>query len=317
MATEINPPSLIKSKSYELWKIQTLAWSVVTDLSKERQAIAVALRLPEDDKNNIKEKVFGELKLDDLNSENGMSLLLQFLDKHLLEDELIDSLNKFEDFENYERKHGQNIREYVNNFDLKFNKLEKLNIKIPSEILAFKLLRKANLSKKERMFVLTGVNFAEKENMYKETKHSLIKFMGDLFQGKANSELDVKLEPAWRKLTSSRHNTGHVKSGTRGWTKKKLNPFGSNGKILLCYSCGSYRHLVVECKDSWENMVNRKVRESNVKWRDQFDKDKLKDEENRSMEPLENGEICGEPVVHKQLDGEMTQLKIEIRKFES
>ena len=69
MATEINPQSLTKSKSYEFWKIKTLAWSVVTDLSKERQVIAVALILPEDDKNNIKEKVFGELKLDDLNSE--------------------------------------------------------------------------------------------------------------------------------------------------------------------------------------------------------------------------------------------------------
>ena len=119
MGTEINPSSLTKSKSNELWKIQTLALSVVTDLSEERQAIAVALRLPEDDKNKIKERVFGELKLDDLNSENGMSLLFQFLDKHLLADELMDSLKKFEDFENFERKHGQNIREYVNNFDLR------------------------------------------------------------------------------------------------------------------------------------------------------------------------------------------------------
>ena len=141
--------------------------------------------------------------------------------------------------------------------------------------------------------------------------------MGDLTEGKANNELDVKLEPAWRKLTSSRHNTGHVKSGTRGWTKKELNPLGSNGKILLCYSCGSYRHLVAECEDSWENMVKRKVRESNVKSRDQFEKDKLKDKENRSMEPLEHGEICGEPVTHKQLEGEMTQLKIEIRNLKA
>ena len=157
MATEISPPTLTGSSNYELWKLETLAWTVVTDLSREKQAVAVALSLPEDDKNKIKEKVFGGLKLDDLNSENGMSLLFQFLDKHLLEDELMDSLNKFEDFENFERKRGQNIREYVNNFDLKFNKLEKLNIKIPSEILAFKLLRKANLSKQEIMFVLTGV----------------------------------------------------------------------------------------------------------------------------------------------------------------
>ena len=55
-----------------------------------------------------------------------MSLLFQFLDKHLLEDELMNSLNKFEYFE---RKHGQNIREYVNNFDLRYSKLAKLNIK--------------------------------------------------------------------------------------------------------------------------------------------------------------------------------------------
>ena len=56
----------------------------------------------------------------------------------------MNSYNKFEDFENFERKHSQNIREYVSNFDLKFSRLEKLNIKIPSEILALKLLRKAN-----------------------------------------------------------------------------------------------------------------------------------------------------------------------------
>ena len=216
MATEINPPSLTKSKSYELWKIQTLAWSVVTDLSKERQAIAVALRLPEDDKNDIKEKVFGELKLDDLNSENGMSLLFQFLDQHLLADELMDSLKKFEDFENFERKHGQNIREFVNNFDLRSSKLEKLNIKIPSEILALKLLRKANLTKQEIMIVLSGVNFTDKENMYRETKYSLIKFLGTFTDENDRIGHDVKLEPAWRKLTSSSYKAGHIQRGDSG-----------------------------------------------------------------------------------------------------
>lgn len=65
-----------------------MAWAVVTDLSIEKQALAVALSLPEDDKNKIKEKVFGEMKLEDLKSEKGMSILFKFLDKHLLPDEL-------------------------------------------------------------------------------------------------------------------------------------------------------------------------------------------------------------------------------------
>ena len=134
MATEMSIPTLAGSTNYELWKLQTQAWTVVTELSKEKQAVAVALSLPEDDKRRIKEKVFGELELDVLNSENGMSVLFEFLDKYLLEDELMNKWNKFEDFEIFERKHGQNIREYVAGFDLKFRKLEKMHIKLTSEI---------------------------------------------------------------------------------------------------------------------------------------------------------------------------------------
>ena len=260
MATEISIPTLTGSTNYELWKLQTQAWTFVTELSKEKQAVAVALNLPEDDKRKIKERVFGELELDVLNSENGMSVLFEFLDRYLLEDELMNSWNKFEDFEKFERKHGQNIREYVADFDLKFRKLEKIHIKLPSEILAFKLLRNANLSKQERMLVLTGVNFAEKEKMYVQTKHSLIKFIGDLKEEKARMGPNVRLEPGWKKLVSCSYNLkGSVEHGSNGVMKKKLNPLGLNGQILLCKSCGSYRHFVADCPDSWENMMNMRV----------------------------------------------------------
>ena len=63
MATGISIPILSESTSYELWKFKTLAWTVVTELSREKQAVMVALSLPEGDKRKIKEKVFGELKL--------------------------------------------------------------------------------------------------------------------------------------------------------------------------------------------------------------------------------------------------------------
>ena len=319
MATEIRIPTLTGSRNYELWKLQTQAWTFVTEMSKEKQALAVALNLPEDDKWKIKEKVFGELELDVLNSEKGMSVLFEFLDEYLLEDELMDSWNKFEDFEKFERKPGQNIREYVADFDLKFRKLEKLHIKLPPEILAFKLLKNANLSKQERMIVLTCVNFADKENMYKETKHSLLKLMGDLTVGKGRTGLDIKLEPAWRKSTSSSNRT--VQDGVQhcniGLMKKKLNALGSDGKILLCYSCGSYRHFIAECPDSWENIVKRKTSEFNVELRGQSDEDKLKGEENKSGESFKLGKVCGSSVANKQLAGEVTQLKIELRNLKA
>lgn len=35
---------------------------------------------------------------------------------------------------------------------------------------------------------------------------------------------------------------------------KNLNPTGTDGNVLTCRLCGSYRHLVAKCPDSWENM---------------------------------------------------------------
>ena len=99
--------------------------------------------------------------------------------------------------------------------------------------------------------------------------------------------------------------------------KKKLNHLGSNGKILLCNLCGSYRHLVAECQDSWENIAKGKTSEFNMKLMGQSDEDKLKGEENRSRDSFKLGEVCGSSVANKQLAGEVTQLKIELRNLKA
>ena len=54
MATEISVPTLTGSTHYVLWKLQIQAWTVVTELSKEKQAVAVVFSLPENGKNEMK-----------------------------------------------------------------------------------------------------------------------------------------------------------------------------------------------------------------------------------------------------------------------
>ena len=61
-----NQPPCLTSKSYERYKLELLAWREVTDISRFKQGIIIALSLPEDDKNQIKEKVFTQISLDDL-----------------------------------------------------------------------------------------------------------------------------------------------------------------------------------------------------------------------------------------------------------
>ena len=50
-------------------------------------------------------------------------------------------------------------------FDTKYRKIEKKKMTLPSVILAFKLLRKANISKEEKFLVLTGMNY-DKKTLY-------------------------------------------------------------------------------------------------------------------------------------------------------
>ena len=168
-----------------------LAWKEIIDLPKNKQGIAVALSLPVDDEHQIKEKVFDQIPLDDLKTDFGLNILIAFLDKHLAKDDLADSVEKFDDFR---RDDGQSIHKYIAMFDAKYRKIEKKNMTLPSEILAFKLLKKANITKEERLLVSTGMNYEQKSTLYEEAKSSLKKFKGDDAGQKEKSA--VKLEPA-------------------------------------------------------------------------------------------------------------------------
>ena len=90
-------------------------------MQKEKQGIATALTSPEDDESQIREKVFDQSPVDDLKSVNvldvllyflnGLDVLLIFLDQHLQKDDLSDSLEKFEDCEDFCRSQGQSLTE--------------------------------------------------------------------------------------------------------------------------------------------------------------------------------------------------------------
>ena len=275
MATKINPPDL-SSGNYELYKEKLLAWQMVTDISVDKQGIVIALTLPNDDKHKIQEEVFSQIGREKLSQENGLDTLINFLDSKLMKDDLSDSLEKFEEFEDFQRINGQNITEYIAAFDSRYRKMEKFKIKLPSEILAFKLLRRANISKEEKMLVLTGMNYANRETLYEEAKQSLKKFKGDITEGSISTAASVKLEPAFLAeneealLAAGYYKQGQgkrsVRTGRGGYSRgggqrgqgqearRKMNPTGPDGKPLTCRVCGSYRHLMKDCPDSWENI---------------------------------------------------------------
>eukprot|EP00795_Rhopilema_esculentum_P002321 gene2321-biopygen11363 len=92
-AMKLNPPVFNSSeKTFERWEVEVQMWSEITDLEKKKMGIAVALSLPENE--SVRAQVMESVPLDDLKKEDGLSTLLNFMEKTLGKDDMEDSLEK-------------------------------------------------------------------------------------------------------------------------------------------------------------------------------------------------------------------------------
>ena len=78
MTNRTNPPIFNKRNNYERFRQEFTSWKEITDLSKDKQGIAIALSLPEDDESQIRKQVFDQIPVNDLKSDDGVTVLLNF-----------------------------------------------------------------------------------------------------------------------------------------------------------------------------------------------------------------------------------------------
>ena len=173
MSTKYVPPPSLSGKSYEQYSTELDLWESITDVAKTKQAGTVAFSLPEDHESRIREKVFNEIKLADMNKDEGLKTLKDFMDKHLKKDDLTDRWLKYDDFDECKRIDGQSVVEFIVAFDEKYNKIRKGGSTIPEDILAFMMLKRARLTKEERLLVVSGMDYTKKDKLYEQAKTSL------------------------------------------------------------------------------------------------------------------------------------------------
>ena len=139
----IQPPDLNDCKSYEAFKREVKAWADVTDLAKKKQGNYIALSLPNKSKfgDDLKERVFEKLSLEELKEESGLDKVINFLDEELGKNAVDDIIEKWEDFDNYKRTGNQNIEDFINVYEAKYNRIKQTGSKIPEEILAYMMMK--------------------------------------------------------------------------------------------------------------------------------------------------------------------------------
>ena len=153
--------------------------------------------LPPESSSDIRDEVFEQITITDLKAENGFETLLAFLDRELQKDDISANYDKFNDFEEFRRSPDHSIHEYITKFDQLYNRIVKRKMNLPSSILAFKLLKCANLTTDEHMIVLTGMNYDKANTLHEQAKKYLKKYKRDQAATKNSTNAAMKLDAVY------------------------------------------------------------------------------------------------------------------------
>ena len=241
------PPVFTTQKPYSRWVDEIKAWQALTDLDVKKRGIAIALSLPEDGQNSIRDKVFSELTVDVLNADDGVEKLIEFMDKIFKKDELSEAYEAYTEFDRFRRSKATSMEDYVTEFEKLYNKTKKFKMDLPQPVLAFKLLECSELDMKDRQLVLTGVNYANVADLFKQMSTSLKKFFGQ--QAASSKDMidvgSIKVESAC--LTTENVNYLRNRSGKNSGYRGNHGGYRGRGNYSGRPSASNYRG-----SDNWE-----------------------------------------------------------------
>ena len=145
MAKKLNfnsPPVMRDDLTYKEWRADLEIWSDFTELDAVKQGGAVFLTLT----GKAQQTVRASVSRDKLKAQDGLNAVLVCLDKLYLKDETSSSFAAFEDFVSYRRPSDTSIQDFLIEFNLKQSRCASHKLKLPDGVLAYYLLKCANLS---------------------------------------------------------------------------------------------------------------------------------------------------------------------------
>ena len=260
------PPAFNRlSDDYSKWKKKFNIWKTITDLDKKKQGGNLVLRLDDVTQEQVLELITEE----EISSEDGAKKIIQKLDIIFKKDETLTAYKAYEDFESYKRPTKMLISEYLNEFEKRWNKTKANGTALSENVLAYRLLRSANLTRHDEQLVIATIGEFKFESM----KDQLKKVVTGIRNGNyLDSGISIKEEPpesetlygntfsgnsSRRRSFGDRRNIGppggtynQHSAQTYQRKRKGRNPLDQWGNITRCLECDSVNHWVKDCPDA-------------------------------------------------------------------
>ena len=138
-------------------------WQLVTDLDKCKQAPVIYLSLSGRDR-----EACANLTKEELSTEDGVEVLLVKLRELYAKDKDQAMYEAYEKFETFRRDSTMNIRDFINEFERLNDKLKSYKIILPDPVIAYQLLKNANLPADKRSLARATLQELTYSNMKKQ-----------------------------------------------------------------------------------------------------------------------------------------------------
>ena len=280
----VEPPDLKTCKSFEIFQKELEIWELTTPVPEEKRGAIIAAGLPNDSKlkRDLRDKFFENVVISELAKKEGLKLVKDFLEKELGEGDLERKVRTWDEFEDCVRK-NMNIEDFASDFDRQYQKAASASkIKIPSEVRAFMVLKRSNVTRVQRMLILSKLDKVDRDNMFENMVSELKLVLGggpghvkDELSGAIKyEEKDIPSEEVLLSYGYVKRGAGGFRGGRGGWrgrgggfggggrhdkkpydkdSSKRPNRLGEDGEPQSCHNCKSIYHFLSGCPDKNEN----------------------------------------------------------------
>ena len=251
---------------YEAWVKEVNLWSLCCKLEKQEQGPALALSLT-----GHARQAAMEIDTAVMNSDQGLLSVINKLNGLYLKDVNQRIYVALKNFECYKRSADTSMDNFLNQFDLRYNKLRAHGIVLPDVVLGYRMIESANLTQSRNELVRISAGGMS----YDEIKKQLRK-LEDIAASSMNAIEEIKTEDTGDVLFQYDHysnrggNRGRGRGG-RGGSRGGFSSRGGRGGGQtsnhgsrgaprgrgysrgrgrgVCFRCGRHDHYARDCQE--------------------------------------------------------------------
>ena len=263
MTDKTKPPvfSPEEDDDYLAWRNDIEVWKLLTSTSADKLGLSVYLALKGQARDVVR-----NIKPEELNKAEGYNTIIEELDKVYMKDNTTQAFCAFKEFYEFKRSAGQNFSEFIVEYDQRYHKIEKYEMKLPEGVQAFFLLKAANLTVESEKLARATAKLE-----YKDMREKLARIFGDpgILEGKGVAP-EVKEEVFYgyeNKKKFAGGGRGHGESDSGTWRSGSNRGYRGRGRSRgrpRCYRCQSEEHFVRECPLAEATEEVHAVEEANV-----------------------------------------------------